>query len=98
MNETKKPSPEAPSHEESETFSFRLPALDARMLKALAELEGLSVGELTARALTVVVRDRMVAIAHRIIKNAENRLKSETLKEQGWSVGSGNGGGVQWEK
>ena len=71
--ETKKPSPKAPSREESETFSFRLPAPDARMLKALAELEGVSVGELTAREVTVVVRARMTVVARGIMKNAESR-------------------------
>jgi hypothetical protein len=43
------------------------------MLKTLAELEGVSVGELTAREVTVVVRDRMTAVAHGIMKSAESR-------------------------
>jgi hypothetical protein len=71
--ETRKPSLKAPSREESETFSFRLPAPDARMLKALAELEGVSVGELTAREVAVAVRDRITAVARGIVKNAESR-------------------------
>jgi len=71
--DVKRPSPKGPSQEESETFSFRLPARDARMLRALAELEGVSVGELTAREVSAAVRDRMTAVARGIVKHAESR-------------------------
>ncbi len=53
---------------ESETISFRLPARDARMLRALAALEGVSVAELTARAITDAVRDQMAIVARDILK------------------------------
>lgn len=66
--DTKKSSLKTPLREDSETFSFRLPAPDARMLKALAELEGVSVGELTAREVATAVRDRMTVVARRIMK------------------------------
>jgi hypothetical protein len=71
--EMTKPSPKTPSQEDSETFSFRLPVPDARMLKALAELEGVSVGELTAREVAAAVRDRMTVVARGIVKNTESR-------------------------
>jgi hypothetical protein len=71
--EAKKPSPKIPSSEDSETFSFRLPAPDARMLKALAELEGVSVSELTAREVAAAVRDRMTVVARGIMKKTESR-------------------------
>jgi len=71
LTENKKASSKISSHDESETFSFRLPARDARMLKALAELEGVSVGELTARVVSEAVRDRMTVVARSIVKSAE---------------------------
>jgi hypothetical protein len=61
------------SHEDSETFSFRLSTSDARMLKALAELEGTSVGALSSRVISEVVHSRMTAVARGIIKKAEAR-------------------------
>ena len=66
--ENKKASPKGPSHNETEVFSFRLPEHDARMLKALAVLEGVSAAELTARAVSAAVRDRMAVVARGIIK------------------------------
>lgn len=69
--ENRKASLKTSSHDESETLSFRLPAHDARMLRALAELEGVSVGELTARVVSEAARDRMTAVARGIIKKAE---------------------------
>lgn len=68
-----KASPKGPLRNETETFSFRLPERDARMLKALAELEGVSVGELTARVVSAAVRNRMKVLARGIVKNAEAR-------------------------
>lgn len=53
--------------DESEAVSFRLPAHDARLLRALAELEGISVGELTARVVSGTVRERMKAVARELI-------------------------------
>lgn len=53
--------------DEPETVSFRLQARDARLLRALAELEGIPVGELTARVVSMAVRERMKVAAHRII-------------------------------
>jgi len=54
--------------DEPETVSFRLQARDARMLRALAELEGLSVGELTARVVSAAVRERMKVVARGLIE------------------------------
>jgi hypothetical protein len=61
------------SHENSETFSFRLSSDDARMLKALAELEGTSVGALSSRVVSEAVQSRMTTVARSIIKRAEAR-------------------------
>ena len=47
----------------SETVSFRLQACDARMVRALAELEGISVGEITAPVVAAAVRERMKVVA-----------------------------------
>jgi hypothetical protein len=69
--EIKKVSPKSPATDESEVFQFRLPARDARMLKALAELEGVSASELIGSTISAAVRDRMAAVARGIIKNAE---------------------------
>ena len=61
------------SHEDSETFSFRLSSDDARVLKAVAELEGTSVGSLTSRVVSEAVHARMTALARSIVKKAEAR-------------------------
>jgi hypothetical protein len=58
-----KPSATPTPKDESETVSFRLHARDARMLRALAELEGISVGEITGRIVAAAVRDRMKIVA-----------------------------------
>ena len=50
-----------------ETVSFRLPERDARRLRALAELEGLSVSEIIARVVSTAVRDRMKVVAQELI-------------------------------
>lgn len=63
--------PKVSPHDESEPFTFRISARDARMLKALAELEGISAPELTARIVSVEVHDRMTVVARGIIKNAD---------------------------
>lgn len=60
-----------PSSDETEIFQFRLAMRDARMLKALAELEGVSASELIGRTISTAVRDRMAAVARGIIKSAE---------------------------
>ncbi len=70
-SEIRKASPKTPSHDETETFQFRLAERDARMLRALAELEGISAPEIIARTVTAAVRDRMAVIARGIVKNAE---------------------------
>lgn len=69
--EIKKASPKSAATDETEVFQFRLPARDARMLKALAELEGVSASELIGNTISAAVRDRMAAVARGIIKNAE---------------------------
>lgn len=51
------------SKDESEPISFRLNETDARLLRALAELEGISANELTARVVSTAVRDRMKIVA-----------------------------------
>ena len=53
--------------DEPETVSFRLHARDARLLRALAELEGASVGELTARVVSAAVCERMKVVARELI-------------------------------
>jgi len=58
------------SVDESEAFSFRLPPSEAQKLRALAELEGVSPGELIARDVSAAVRERMIALARRILKNS----------------------------
>ncbi len=62
-----KPSVMSPPRDESEAVSFRLHAHDARLLRALAELEGVSVGELTARVVSASVRERMKVVARELI-------------------------------
>jgi hypothetical protein len=61
------------SHENSETFSFRLSSDDARLLKALAVLEASSVGALSSRIISEAVQSRMTAVARSIIKKADGR-------------------------
>lgn len=56
------------ARDESETVSFRLKAHDARALRALAELEGISVGEITGRIVVSAVRDRMKIVARGFIE------------------------------
>jgi len=63
-----KPSVMGAPKDEPETVSFRLQVRDARMLRALAELEGVSVGELTARVVSATVRERMKVVARELIK------------------------------
>ena len=70
--EAKKTSSRSSIHDETEIFQFRLPKRNARMLKALAELEGISAPELIAQTISVAVRDRMAVVARGIIKNAED--------------------------
>lgn len=69
--EIRKASPKSPSTDETEVFQFRLPARDARMLKALAELEGVSASDLISNTISAAVRDRMAVVARGIIRNAE---------------------------
>jgi len=69
ISQTKQKIPvRAPTTDEPETVSFRLHCRDARLLRALAELEGTSVGELTARMVSGVVRERMKAVARGLIE------------------------------
>lgn len=56
-----------PATDETEVFRFRLRVDDARMLKALAELEGISASELVANVLSSIVRDRITAVAQRMV-------------------------------
>lgn len=58
---------EKPAADETEVFQFRLRVDDARMLKALAELEGTSASELIANMLSSTVRDRMTAVAQGVV-------------------------------
>jgi hypothetical protein len=69
--EIKKTARKASLREESEPFTFRIAPSDARMLKALAELEGVSAPELTAQIVSSAVRDRMTTVARGIIKSAD---------------------------
>ena len=69
--ENRKIPAKALSQDDSEALSFRMPSNDARMLRALAELEGVSVGELTARFVCEAVRNRITVVARGIIKKAE---------------------------
>jgi len=69
--EKQKVSARSATPSEPETISFRLPARDARMLRALAELEGVSVAELTARTVSAAVRDRMTVVARSIVKESD---------------------------
>lgn len=75
--ETRRALPKGPSNGETEVFHFRLPDRDARMLKALAELEGVSASELIGHTISVAVRDRMAVVARGIIKNAEQSAPVE---------------------
>jgi hypothetical protein len=63
-----KPSVMSAPRDESETVSFRLKARDARSLRALAALEGIPVGEFTARVVSLAVQEQMEVVAHRFIK------------------------------
>lgn len=53
--------------EEPETVSFRLQARDARWLRALAELKGVSASELTASVVSTAVREQMKVVARGLI-------------------------------
>lgn len=71
VSEKPKVSAKALAAEEPETIAFRLAAREARMLRALAELEGVSVSDLTAMVVSTAVRNRMTTVARTIIKDAE---------------------------
>lgn len=75
--EIRKASPKSPSTHETEVFQFRLPARVARMLKALAELEGVSAPDLISNTISAAVRDRMTVVARGIINNAEAHAEFE---------------------
>lgn len=62
-----KPSDTSSLKDETETVSFRLLARDARLLRALAELDGVSVGALTASVVSSAVRERMKVVARELI-------------------------------
>ena len=49
-------------------FSFRLPEKEARMLKALAEIEGISVSEFLGEFVSESVKSKMKTFAQRIIQ------------------------------
>lgn len=61
------------STDEPETVSFRLRPRDARILRALAELEGVSVGELTAQVVSAAVQERMKIVARGLIEEQSTR-------------------------
>lgn len=67
--------------DETEPLTFRIAVRDARMLKALAELEGVSASELTARIISTAVHDRMKVFARSIIKSAETRGSIQDSKK-----------------
>jgi hypothetical protein len=71
--EIRRAQPQVSRSDSAEVFQFRLAESDARMLKALAELEGVSASELIARTIAAAVRDRMAVVARGIIKSAEAR-------------------------
>ena len=54
-----------------DTFSFRLPQRDARMLRALAEIEGVSWPELLSRMVGKVVAERMKHVARAMLYESE---------------------------
>ena len=56
------------ANEEVETISFRLRGGDARMLRALAELKGVSAGVLTEKLISESVRQQMKVVAKGIIE------------------------------
>jgi len=69
--ELRKASQKGPTSDETEVFQFRLPAREARMLKALAELEGVSASNLISNTISAAVRNRMAVVARGFIENAE---------------------------
>lgn len=62
-----------PGVEEPEAISFRLPAREARMLRALAELEGMRPPDLLRRLVGGVVKDKMKRVVTEI--DREGRLE-----------------------
>ena len=62
-----KPSVMSAPKSESEAVSFHLEVHDARLLRALAELEGVSVDALTGRVVSAAVRERMKVVARELI-------------------------------
>jgi hypothetical protein len=64
-----KPKPSTiPAGKDFEAVTFRLGEPDARLLRAIAELEGISVGELTARVVSTAMRERMKAVAREFME------------------------------
>ena len=53
-----------------DSFSFRLPERDSRMLRALAEIEGISIPEMLGQLVRAAVAERMKSVAQRIIHDS----------------------------
>ncbi len=69
----------------SDTFSLRLPERDARMARALAEIEGVSTAELLSRLVETAVAEKMKLMARAILHEPEAdhgriRAREEILK------------------
>ncbi len=75
----------ATSDSRFDTFSLRLPERDARMARALAELEGVSTSELLSQLVGFAVAEKMKLVAQAILHDSEavhwtNMTREEILK------------------
>lgn len=61
----------ATSDSRPDTFSLRLPEHDARMARALAEIEGVSTSELLSRLVESAVAEKMKLVAQAILHDSE---------------------------
>jgi predicted nucleotidyltransferase len=72
----------ATSNSRFDTFSLRLPERDARMARALAEIEGVSTSELLSRLVGSAVAEEMKLVAQAILHDSEAVHWTNMTREQ----------------
>ncbi len=66
----------------SDSFFLRLPERDARMARALAEIEGISTPELLSRLLGAAVVEKMKLVARTILHDSETVHRTNMTREE----------------
>ena len=72
----------ATSDSRFDTFSLRLPERDARMARALAEIEGVSTSELLSRLVESAVAEKMKLVAQAILHDSEAVRRTNMTREE----------------